>query len=148
MPSTPRSSPFASAFCTPPRRAISSSSAAAARYSRTELWAYGGIPPKPAGLTYQDWIMQILDRWPPEYRRKIKARVRQEIRAHFARTDLPILESTKSPITGVSWKWLVQLAWRGDFKARKVAMALDEDRIDPAVMAKYLEQVERERASA
>jgi len=36
--------------------------AAAARYAMTDLYAYGGLPEKPADMTYEEYLRHLLDK--------------------------------------------------------------------------------------
>ena len=95
--------------------------AAAARYALTELYAYGKPPPKPAGMTWQEFIVATLQKWPADVRPKIAARIKGEIDLHTGITTDPILDWAPHPETGVCWTYLYTLAHRGDFKNRRQA---------------------------
>jgi len=100
---------------------------AAARYARTELYAYRDRPDKPAGMTWPDFLLRYLAKYEPVDAAFIAARLQDEIRLHYRKTTHPITPTAKHPHTGVSWKYLLMLAMRGDFKNRKSPGA-DTDR--------------------
>lgn len=90
--------------------------ATAARYSNSPLYAMREVP-KPDGLSWKEAITAALDRWDPATRAHIAARIQKEIRQHNQRTgDAPIPEHST---TGICWRFLLQVATRGDIKERK-----------------------------
>ena len=94
-------------------------SATAARYSRTVLYSYGGLPEKPQGMTWEAFVVEQLKRWPPAERKQVADRVRMYIRRHYTKTDLPLLGTVPHPDSGISWQFILMIAVRGDFKDRK-----------------------------
>lgn len=95
--------------------------ATAARYSRTELYSYGGVPEKPDDFSWEEWVRYWLSKHPEEHRRGIARRVKGWITSHYNKTRDPIAPKAPHPYTGVSWNFLVQIAIRGDYKNRKQA---------------------------
>jgi predicted phosphoadenosine phosphosulfate sulfurtransferase len=94
---------------------------AAARYARTELWAYRDRPEKPPGMLWPEFIAHYLGKFGSADAAMIAARVGEEMRLHYRKVSQPIAAKTRHPATGVSWEWLLMVAMRGDFKGRKNA---------------------------
>lgn len=97
--------------------------AAAARYSRTELWAFGGMPKKPDGMPWTTFIRHHIDRQPDEFRPFVAKRIASFLGRHYHRSGEPLAERAKHPCCGVSWELLLRIAVRGDIKARKETAA-------------------------
>jgi predicted phosphoadenosine phosphosulfate sulfurtransferase len=97
--------------------------AAAARYSRTELWAFGGLPPKPDGLPWTEFIRHHIDRQPPAFQPYVADRVASFLRRHYKRSTTPLAEKARCPCCGVSWSLVLRIAVRGDVKGRKETAA-------------------------
>jgi predicted phosphoadenosine phosphosulfate sulfurtransferase len=103
--------------------------AAAARYSRTELYGFRGRPAPKQGETWQQLIERLLSKHSPENRQEVASRLQQEIRWHYMKiremgwreTEHPILPTAPHPLTGMSWEWCAMIALRGDVKRRKTA---------------------------
>jgi predicted phosphoadenosine phosphosulfate sulfurtransferase len=93
--------------------------ATAARYSTTELYAYGGIPEKPAGMSWPAFVRQWIEKHPQPYRGEIAARVKRWIDGHYDKTTEVIAPRAPHPVTGISWQFLMVIAMRGDYKDRK-----------------------------
>ena len=93
----------------------------AAMYGRTKLYAYGEVPEKPQGVTWEEFAVSILSKWGPSERTEVAELMRSWIKRHHNKTRDPIL-SVPHPVSGLSWKFLVMLAFRGDFKKRKAVM--------------------------
>ncbi len=92
---------------------------AAVRYSRTELYGYGGTPDRPYGMSWGEWITHWLEKHNPEGARLAAENVKSFINYHYGMTPEPILPNTSHPDSGISWKVITKLAMRGDFKNRK-----------------------------
>ncbi|MFI1954819.1 phosphoadenosine phosphosulfate reductase family protein [Streptomyces xinghaiensis] len=92
---------------------------AAHRYARTELYGYGGKPPKPAGQPWPDFIAHYVHKHGEHVRPKVAARIAQVISRHYRKTTHPILPKAPHPVTGLNWSFLLTLAMRGDFKERR-----------------------------
>lgn len=123
---------------------------AAARYARTELYAYRGRPEKPADMSWPEFILHYVGKFRPQDQTFVATRLRDEIRAHYRKCTLPITPRTRHPITGVSWEWLLMLAMRGDFKGRKQAGNEASADGTPALARqwnKYLTELENIRTS-
>jgi predicted phosphoadenosine phosphosulfate sulfurtransferase len=92
---------------------------AAVRYARTELYAYGNRPDKPAGVSWPEFIVHYLGKYEPDVASAVAGRIRMEMVRHYRKTTHPILPRASHPETGVSWLWLLAVAMRGDFKERR-----------------------------
>lgn len=92
----------------------------AARYSKSPLYSFGGslagwdpsADPRPQ-------IARQLQRWGPEERAQISARISSFIRWHYEKTpDKQIPMEVQGP-SGLTWKFLYVIATRGDLKGRR-----------------------------
>lgn len=95
--------------------------AAAARYSRTELWGMGDRQEivKPHDKTWQEAIADAIAAHPPEWRKWVAGKVKRTIGTHHRKAPYaPILDDVPHPLSGVSWNYLYRLAVRGDYKDR------------------------------
>ncbi len=90
----------------------------AARYSRSPLYAFSDLPGWDPSDDPKALIERALSRWPAEVRAQITERLNVEIRNHHRKTKAPIPVEEPGE-TGVTWKYLYQLAVRGDFKGRR-----------------------------
>lgn len=88
-------------------------------YGRSELFGYGKSPEKPADMSWQDFIVHYLTKFPEHEQEELAKGLKQCIGWHFKKTADPILETVPHPITGLCWKELLNLAVRGDFKERR-----------------------------
>jgi predicted phosphoadenosine phosphosulfate sulfurtransferase len=95
------------------------SAAAAARYSRTELYGFRSRPEKPPGMTWPEFIIHYLAKHDSAAVAKVAGRVKTFTKTHYSKTTTPIAATTHYPITGVSWDFLLTIAMRGDFKGRR-----------------------------
>jgi predicted phosphoadenosine phosphosulfate sulfurtransferase len=93
--------------------------AAAARYARTELYGFGGVPEKPIDSTWPEYIEWLLMKHPMDVRNSAASSVSHLIAMHYERISTPIAEKTKHPLTGISWNRLSSIAMRGDTKGRR-----------------------------
>jgi predicted phosphoadenosine phosphosulfate sulfurtransferase len=94
-------------------------SATAARYSTTELYAFSALPSKPGNFTWPNWVRYWIAKHPQPYRSQIASRVQNWVRNHYGKTSDPIAPTVPHPDTGVSWRFLLMIAMRGDYKGRK-----------------------------
>lgn len=92
--------------------------AAAARYARTPLYAFGDVPSWDPQADPRKLIRQALSRWPEKTRAQVTERINLEIRNHYRKTKEKIPAEVPGE-TGVTWKYLYMLAVRGDFKGRR-----------------------------
>jgi predicted phosphoadenosine phosphosulfate sulfurtransferase len=102
---------------------------AAQRYAKTELWGHHGQPPKPEGMSWPEWVRNFVDKWGEE-RNNVADRIRNEIARHYRLSTDPILPTARHPDSGVSWRYLVMIAMRGDLKRRRqsgMGLHSDED---------------------
>jgi predicted phosphoadenosine phosphosulfate sulfurtransferase len=93
----------------------------AARYSRTELYAYKQKPQRPPYMTWPEFIRFWVEKHAPKYQAGVAKRVQGWLRNHYTKTTDPLADSAPHPLTGVSWEFLLMIAVRGDFKDRKQA---------------------------
>ncbi len=118
----------------------------AARYARTELYNYGKkTVTKPDDVSWEQFLIHYLNKFPPDVRRQTAERIRDEIRRHYKVTDEPILDVARHPVTGLSWNFLVDLASRSDPKSRKMAHTGIAHSDDPRVAAQLREKYDLER---
>lgn len=110
--------------------------ATAARYSSTELYGFGSLPPKPPEHTWESYLKLLVGRFRPVERKQVAHRLQHEIRLHYQKTGDPILE-VPHPLTGLSWRFLQQVAIRGDLKGRKVVLRYSEANVGPGVRVRY-----------
>jgi predicted phosphoadenosine phosphosulfate sulfurtransferase len=90
----------------------------AGRYARTDL--YGAqLKQPPAGMSWKDWAMSLLELYPPKERGEIARSVAQVVRMHRKKTRRPIPEEDDDVMTGLSWRYVCQMVSRGDLKGRK-----------------------------
>lgn len=92
---------------------------AAVRYARTELYGFGGLPEKPDGVTWPEFIAHYVQQHGEKTRRIVAGRVRDIIRRHYRHTPHPILPHTVHPDTGLDQGFLLSIAIRGDLKERR-----------------------------
>lgn len=122
--------------------------ACGARYSRTELFAYGDAPVKPGGMTWPTFVRTLVeDHTDPAVRRFVAHKCRRIIRNHYSKTTDPIPGKARHPYTGVSWEWVATIALRGDLKDRNEIMQAQPHLNTPAGWAAYREDVEASRAN-
>lgn len=122
--------------------------ATAARYARTELYAYKSRPKKPKGMPWPEFIKSFV-RKHGDYAPFVAKRIQSELRLHRQKTDQPLAEETPHPLTGLCWNSILMLAMRGDFKQRKNISIQSGDaqgRLESAVKS-YNEEIERMRAN-
>jgi predicted phosphoadenosine phosphosulfate sulfurtransferase len=91
--------------------------ATAWRYGNTELYSNSGK--KPDNMTYEEYLPVILDSYDPEWKDLIIEQVDGYKSLHFKKTSNKIDDETPHPISGVSWKFLCNIAIRGDLKGRQ-----------------------------
>ena len=91
----------------------------AARYARTELYAFGDVPDKPAGTPWPEFIRETISHHTDPNTRKLAAQsVQFYIDRHYFYTTDPILEPPH-PRTAISWEFLLMIAHRVDTKRRQ-----------------------------
>jgi predicted phosphoadenosine phosphosulfate sulfurtransferase len=99
--------------------------AAAARYSRTELYGYGGQAEaeKPPGMSWPEYLREVvLSHDDPKVRAFIATKLQHMLGRHHRMTTEPLMAHAKHPVSGMSWASLVAIARRGDTKNRKEVM--------------------------
>jgi predicted phosphoadenosine phosphosulfate sulfurtransferase len=108
-----------------------SGAATAARYSQTELYSFGTRPQRPEGMTWMQYIAQLIQKFPPAEQVHIAERIKREMKIHNEKTGgAPLHDSDPNLISGLSWQFLAMVAMRGDLKNRKT---VDGERIKAAV---------------
>jgi predicted phosphoadenosine phosphosulfate sulfurtransferase len=88
----------------------------AQRYSDTELYGRHVSDVPPGGMTWQEAIVDVLEKYPPETRSQLAKWIRRVIKMQRVRARRPIPDAGEDPRTGVSWKVLYQIAARGDLR--------------------------------
>jgi len=91
----------------------------ASRYAKSILYSNREQPKKPEGMCWEEYIEYWIRKFPSKQQGIIAKRIKGYIDLHYKKTKEPILEKTPHPITGISWKFLLKIAVRGDFKERK-----------------------------
>ncbi|WP_027459276.1 DUF3440 domain-containing protein [Deinococcus murrayi] len=94
--------------------------ATAKRYSRTELYAFGGVPTKPPGITYEAWLRDLVQaNFPPKEAAQVSKAIRAHLRMHYRKTADLLAPTADHPLTGYSWAFFIKIAMRGNFKDRR-----------------------------
>lgn len=93
--------------------------ATAGRYARSELYGFGN-PVLPPGMTWRDYTFALLDLYPKDLRAVVASSLRALLATHKSKTQRPVHETDADPLTGLSWKFLANIASRGDLKLRRV----------------------------
>lgn len=109
----------------------------AARYSTTKLYSFGARPEKPAGMSWESFTLQLLDKFEPDAKRISAKRLHEIIRRHYRKTKEPIVYGAPHPHTGVSWKFVIGIAARGDLKGRRQEYTEIAGRDEADLRAKY-----------
>ena len=91
----------------------------AARYSKTELYGFGGGLEKPDSMTWPEYIKWLLEKHPASVRAAAASSVAGMIDNHYKRVTTPIAIQARHPATGVSWRRIASVAMRGDLKGRR-----------------------------
>lgn len=103
----------------------------AVRYALTDLYSYGGVAEKPEDMEWEEFLIHYIKKFNPKDQKRISKRIHDEINRHFNKTTDPIMPTAPHPKTGVSWKFLLRIATRGDFKNRsQAAMTIDTNNLD------------------
>lgn len=89
------------------------------RYFDTELYGWGSVPPKPANLTHEEYVLHLIRQHHPSLQSTIAKRIQQEIDRHYKKTRDPIVYDAIHPISGLHWKYLYKIAMRGDIAGRR-----------------------------
>jgi len=99
---------------------------AAKRWGQTQVYGIGKVEP-PEGLTYREYISLIIeDQYSPEQQRMIKKTMNKIVTTHRRKSRLGISDTDPDPITGISWKFMLKVAIRGDFKGRMIGNVVNE----------------------
>lgn len=91
--------------------------ATAWRYANTEL--YSGAKAKPDNMTYKEYLTNIIETYDYDYQQMVKETINGYIKGHYNKTKNKIKDEEPHPITGVSYRFLCDIALRGDFKGRQ-----------------------------
>lgn len=119
----------------------------AALYANTELYADGRVE-KPAGITWETYIQQLLAELPdPKMRSYIANVIRKNVTTHINKTNnAPILPYVAHPNSGMSWETLAKIVIRRDNKQRvRPDMKMTSPR-DPAKFAAAMAKWEQARS--
>lgn len=126
----------------------------AARYAKTQLYAFGARPVVSDAEWWDDeaWrklIRELLMRHDEKTRKPTADRIRVIIERHNAKTISPrsgapdpLLPDIPHPVTGVSWQFLAMVAQRGDPKQRKNPEWQIIQRDDPTALPKIRKRYE------
>lgn len=90
------------------------------RYALTELYGFQGLPAKPEGMTWPDFVLYFLEKHNDEGRARTVERLKAIIATHYFHTTEPILPTARHPESGVSYRQIMSVAMRGDFKSRRI----------------------------
>jgi predicted phosphoadenosine phosphosulfate sulfurtransferase len=110
------------------------------RYALTELYGHH-IDRPPEGLTWREWTFRVIDLYKEPWRSYVATAVKGAIEMHQRKTQRPIDDSVSDPMSGVSWRWLAQIALKGDFKGRKTGGLLNQATNEQKRRGMTLEQV-------
>jgi predicted phosphoadenosine phosphosulfate sulfurtransferase len=122
----------------------------AARYARGALYhaGQGGVKEEdlPAGMTWEQVVMAELEKYPPGAKEHVTKKIQTYIKKHYRHTADPIL-FTAHPVTGVSWRMLLKIASKGDFKDRVVPkLTTGEGASRTAMVKSYKKNLEKEQS--
>jgi predicted phosphoadenosine phosphosulfate sulfurtransferase len=117
--------------------------ATAARYSRSELYAFKSLAEKPDGMPWRDFVRSAIEQHPQEHQPRVASRLGTFVRWHYRRTADPIAPSVPHPVSGVCWKGLYHMAVHGDYKHRRAAAVPGNEKRWPA----YRAEIEALRAA-
>lgn len=111
----------------------------AKRYSRTELYAFGDVPDKPPGITYEAWLLDLVQtNFPPKEAAQVSKAIRAHLRMHYRKTADLLAPSVEHPLTGYDWAFFVKMAVRGNFKGRRQPkLGVKTPEAFAAALAKY-----------
>lgn len=111
----------------------------AKRYSRTELYAFGDVPDKPPGITYEAWLLDLVQaNFPPKEAAQVSKAIRSHLRMHYRKTADLLAPSVEHPLTGYDWAFFVKMAVRGNFKGRRQPkLGVKTPEAFAAALAKY-----------
>lgn len=99
----------------------------AARYSKTGVYAFRDhslIGPS-EGETWEEYTFRLVMEYPPDDRAFLAQAMRRALLHHDRSTDGdPMPDEEDDPRSGVCWKTLAQIAFRGNLKQRTLTMKL------------------------
>lgn len=90
--------------------------ATAGRYCKSEI--YFRKIDKPENMSWKDYTLLLISRHEPSTRAIVSKKVEKLIQQHQKKTDRPVPEDKPDLMSGLSWKFMSQLAMRGDLKGR------------------------------
>jgi predicted phosphoadenosine phosphosulfate sulfurtransferase len=102
-------------------------------YARSELYGINDWMEKPEHLTWEDFVLNYVTKFSAETAPLVANNVRKMISEHYGKTSDPILSATDHPVTGISWKRIVNVAMRGDFKGRRIKSIITSNAHNRAV---------------
>jgi len=88
-------------------------------YARSELYGFGDFARKPDNVTWEEHILHYVQKFSLHEQSLVAKNVRTVIREHYGKTSDPILVEIDHPVSGISWKRILNIAMRGDFKRRR-----------------------------
>lgn len=91
----------------------------AGRYCRSPVYAFGAVPGRPEGTSWQQLITLALKKWPDDIAAQVAHKIKLFIQIHNADTKGEPLPDDPHPVSGVGWKMLYTIASRGDLKNRR-----------------------------
>lgn len=94
--------------------------ATAARYADSILYGQGSVPVKPDDMPWDTYLLTLIERHEdPAVRAAVAHRMRTDMKRHYAKTSDPLVFWAPHPVTGISYRYLAQLAIRADLKGRR-----------------------------
>ena len=100
----------------------------AARYSTTDLYAFGDTIDKPDDMTNEEWILHNVQKHSKAIQKDTLNCITSWINAHYSKTSDPILDKAVHPTTGLNWDMMIKIAIRGNTKGRRMPEGLNPDR--------------------
>lgn len=89
--------------------------ATAARYGNTFLYSHSA---KPEGVDWPQHIRNVLETYAGKHRKAVQDNINACLSRHKRLTDDAVPNEEAHPVSGISWRFLAQMAVRGDFKGR------------------------------
>jgi len=120
--------------------------ATAARYSQTELYGTAKVAEPRPGQTWEERILEEVERYRPSEAKIVARSLRWAIGSHYKNTSDPILPDSPHPITGVCWRRLMGWAMKGNLKGRKVMPNTSDPETRARLKVRYDDELARLRA--
>lgn len=100
----------------------------AARYSKTELYGFGGMA-LPEGHSWRSWVYAQMKLYPKKEQKVMAKSLLRQINRHRQLTDnSPMPQEEPDIISGLSWRFLCMMMLRGDLKNRKAGTLINQAR--------------------